>query len=88
MAKLKRAITARSDIISHDELLRVVGDVDESKLLAILALRPTIAEVEEAATWATGSGDMLGKTGHPLTGVVAQVFEILTADDEELPPVR
>lgn len=74
--------------ISRDELIRVAGDVDESTLLAILALRPTIAEVEEAAAWITGSGDVVDRAGHPLTGVIAQIFDILTADEEEPPPIR
>jgi hypothetical protein len=86
MAKPKQP-TSKSPI-SHEELLRIVGDADESKLLAILALRPTIAEVEEAAAWATGSGDVVDRTGHPLMGIVAQIFDILTADEEEPPPIR
>jgi hypothetical protein len=79
---------SRGNSISRDELIRVVGDVDESTLLAILALRPTIAEVEEAAAWTTGSGDVVDRAGHPLTGVIAQIFDILTADEEEPPPIR
>jgi hypothetical protein len=86
MAKLKQS--TRKNLISHEDLLRIVGDVDEDKLLAILALRPTIAEVEEAAAWTIGSGDVVDRAGHPLAGIVAQIFEILTADEEEPPPIR
>ena len=70
----------------HDDLLRIVGDIDERKALDILALSPTVAEIEEAAVWAVGNGDVLAKTGHPLTGISAEIFEILTADEEEEPP--
>ena len=71
---------------THDDLLRIAGDIDERKVLDILALSPTIAEVEEAAIWAEGNGDVLAKTGRPLTGIPAEIFDILTADEEEEPP--
>ena len=35
-----------------DDLLRLVGDVDERKVFDILALRPTVAEIGQAALWA------------------------------------
>jgi hypothetical protein len=63
-----------------DDLLRLVGDVDERKLFDILALRPTVAEIGQAALWA------LAKGGHPLIGTAAEVLDILTADEEEEPP--
>lgn len=75
-----------SAVVSHDDLLRIVGDIDDSKLLAILDLQPTVAEVEEAAIWFTGGGDVLDRSGHPLTGVVASIFEILNSEEEE-PPI-
>ena len=69
-----------------DDLLRLVGDVDERKVFDILALRPTVAEIEQAALWAAGDGDVLAKRGHSLTGTAAEVLDILTADQEEEPP--
>jgi hypothetical protein len=63
-----------------DDLLRLVGDVDERKVFDILALRPTAAEIGQAALWA------LAKGGHPLIGTAAEVLDILTADEEEEPP--
>ena len=72
----------------HDDLLRIVGEIDERKALDILALSPTVAEIEEAAVWATGNGDVLAKTGHPLTGISAEILEILTSDEEEEEPTK
>lgn len=69
-----------------DDLLRLVGGADERKVLAILALHPTISEIEQAALWATGDGDVLAKAGHPLSGTAAEVLDILIADEEEEPP--
>ena len=73
--------------ITRHDLLRVIGDIDERKVIDILVLNPTVAEVEQAALWAAGDGDILAKGRHPLSGTAAQVLEILTADeDEEEPP--
>jgi hypothetical protein len=71
---------------TRDDLLRLVGDVDEHKLLDILALHPTVAEIEEVTLWASGDGDVLAKGGHPLSGVAAQILDILNVDEEEEPP--
>jgi len=68
------------------DLLRLVGDVDERKIIDILALHPTIAEIEEASLFAAGNGDILARGGHPLSGIAAEVLEILTAGEEEEEP--
>ena len=77
---------ARRAAATRENVVRITGDVDEHKVLDILALNPTVEEVEEAALWATGDGDILGRTGRPLAGIVADIYEILTADEEEPPP--
>jgi hypothetical protein len=74
--------------VTQEDLARLVGDLDERKTLDILALKPTVAELEEAAIWAEGDGDVLARIGHPLAGVVAQIVDILTADEEEPPAAR
>ena len=51
-----------------------------------MALAPTVAEVEEAAQWAAGTGDALDRAGHTLTGNVAAIVGILMRDQE--PPDR
>ncbi len=71
--------------ISPAELKAILGDIDDAKVIEIIELKPTLAELEEAAVWATGDGDVLAKGGRPLAGTVAAVLEILTADDEEPP---
>jgi hypothetical protein len=68
---------------THADLMRLVGDLDERKALEILALHPTIAEIEQAILWNAGDGDILAKRGHPLTGTAAEVLDILSLEDEE-----
>ena len=74
--------------ITRNDLKSIVGDIDDAKVIEILALKPTLAELEEAAIWTAGDGDALAKSGRPLTGTTAEIVEILTADEEEPPPVH
>jgi putative phosphoribosyl transferase len=66
--------------IDENDLRRIIGDVDETKLPEILALEPSREELEEASLWARGNGDLRAKEGHPLRGKAAAIFDILTAD--------
>jgi hypothetical protein len=83
-----RSSAAPPGVLGSEELKSILGEVDDAKLIEILKLQPTLAELEEAAIWATGNGDILAKGGRPMTGTVAAIVEILTADEEEPPPVR
>jgi hypothetical protein len=60
----------------------ILGHLDESKMLPILALHPTIADVEEAVMWLGGDRDVFG-AGPPLKGIASQIVTILTANEEE-----
>ena len=67
----------------HDDLTRILGEVDDAKIVEILALKPTLQALEEAALWVTGDGDVLAKDGHPLGGIVAAIVDIMISDEEE-----
>jgi hypothetical protein len=71
-----------------DELRAIAGNLDDEKAIDILNLQPTSAELEQAIIWASGDGDLLAKGGHTMTGKVAEIVEILTAEEDEPPPVR
>lgn len=71
--------------VSRGDLTRLLGDIDEAKVIDILRLEPSLADLEEAAIWIAGDGDVLAKSGRPLAGVVASIVDILTADEEEPP---
>jgi hypothetical protein len=83
-----QAADAKAGAISSDELKALVGDIDDDRVIAILKLSPSVAELEQAAIWAAGNGDVLSRSGHPLTGKVAAIVEILTVNEDEPPPVR
>ena len=45
--------------ISEHELKLIVGNVDETKVVDILKLQPTVSELEEAVVWATATATSL-----------------------------
>lgn len=71
--------------VSSDDIKAILGDVDEAALLEIVGLRPTIRDLEEAATWLSGDRDIFG-AGEPLKDVAAEIVAILTANEENGEP--
>jgi hypothetical protein len=82
MQKTHTADATRRGVATSDDVARILGDIDPSKMLSIIALRPTILDVEEASMWLAGDRDVFGP-GLPLQGVPSQIVTILTADEEE-----
>ncbi len=82
MLKLKSAEDPARKRATHDDVESILGDLDETKMLPIMALRPTIADLEEASLWLGGDVDVFGATP-PLKGVASQIVTILTAGEEE-----
>jgi hypothetical protein len=66
--------------VGHDDVVHLVGDLDNTVIIAILGTRATYGEIEEAVRWATGDAEQLGKMGHPLSPAAASVYDILVAD--------
>ena len=68
-----------------EDVARVFGNLDATKVLPILELRPSIADLEEASVWLGGDSDVFGP-GQPIKGVASRIVTILTADEEEEHP--
>jgi hypothetical protein len=73
---------------SPEEIRRLVRTLTDNQVAAVVATGASLAEIEVAAAYAQGQGDMAGRTGRPLEGRSAAVFDILSADDELLEPER
>jgi hypothetical protein len=67
---------------SAADIKRVFGDLDTAIVLDILALNPTLRDIEDAALWLGGDPDIFG-AGKPLKGVAGEIVAILTADEED-----
>jgi hypothetical protein len=74
----------RGALASGDDVKRIFGNLDDAKLLAIMALRPTIVDVQEASLWLAGDADIFG-AGQPLKLVAGDIVAIITSDEEEEP---
>jgi hypothetical protein len=85
----RRKIEAKdTPLVAPDEVRRLVGDVDDATVSEILRLGPTFAELEQALTYAEGEGSLADRAGHPLSGRVAELYDILTADEQSAEPER
>ena len=79
---MSKTLTSALPLATADDIKRIIGDLDEVKLLDILALRPTILDLEEASLSLSGDTDIFG-AGEPLKNVPGDIIAILTADEEE-----
>ncbi len=84
MTKAPTTASDRKPLAAADDLRRILGDLDETKMIDILALRPTVRDVEEASLWLAGDPDIFG-AGRPLKSKAGEIVAILTADEEEEP---
>ena len=71
----------KRDPLSHDTVVRIAGDVSDAKAIAIIACGASLDELEQAVAWASLEDDVMGKERRSLTGIVAELYEILTADE-------
>jgi hypothetical protein len=71
---------------SRDDVVRLFGHIEDEAVAEVLALFPTISELEEAQAWIVGQGDLLARCGHPQTPRVAAILDIV--DDDEDDPLK
>lgn len=67
---------------SHREVERLLGPLDADAVMGILALSPTVLDVERAALHMSGAVDSLPENHQP-HGTVLAIVELLTRDDED-----
>jgi hypothetical protein len=82
---VQQTATTNRQPATRDDVKNILGELDETKMLQIVELRPTVAELEAASIWLGGDPDVF-EPGEPLGGVASQIVTILTADEEQEPP--
>jgi hypothetical protein len=75
---------AEQHLASADDVKLILGELDSAKVLDILALHPTVSDVEQASMWLAGDSDVFGP-GQPLPPVASEIVTILTAEEDEDP---
>jgi hypothetical protein len=77
----KSKLDGEYPLASSADIIRLFGDLDASALSAILVLRPTLAEVEEAALWISNEGEALAGPHQPAS-TSAQILDLVAPEDE------
>ncbi len=70
---------------SRHDVTRLLGDMSDHTMLAILETGVTLGQLEEVAMWLAQEDDVMGEERRPLTGVPAQIFQWLESDEEFQP---
>jgi hypothetical protein len=65
----------------YSEIRHLFGHIDDHRILEIIGLDPTEAELEVAASYFAGMSDVLGEARQPLTGKAAEIYDIVTQDE-------
>jgi hypothetical protein len=81
--KLNSGKAPPSALATAEDLRHFLGDLNDSQVVEILSLEPTIDQIGQTMSWMAGEGDRLSREGRPLEGVVAKIFDILAPGDEE-----
>ena len=68
--------------IDRDYIVHLFGDIEDHKIVEILATQADSEELEEVAMWLAKQSAVMGELRKPLSGVAAKVYEILTGDNE------
>ena len=68
--------------LTAEDVVHMCGDIPDWKVATILKSGANAAELELALAWTYGESDIAGEARLPLTGLAAQVYEILVGDEE------
>jgi hypothetical protein len=68
------------------DVRRVLGHLDDVRVAEILALRPSLTDLEDAAICMAGDRDILAKGGHRVPPTAARIVDLLAQDEEEEQP--
>jgi hypothetical protein len=63
MPKQPSGFRARAPAANRDDVLHILGGIDDAKIIEILALRTSFADLEQEVICAAGGGDVLARSG-------------------------
>lgn len=68
---------------TSEDVVRIFGDIEDEKVVEVLATGATVVELEQAAVWLAQESDVMGAERRALSGNVAQVYAILATETDE-----
>jgi hypothetical protein len=66
--------------VTAADVRHIAGAVADATVAAVLETEPSMEELEVAGSYLRGEGAEVDRSGHPMTGKVAQIYDILGAD--------
>jgi len=69
--------------MTSDDVIAILGPVDNTLVADVIATGATQAELAEAFAWANNDEALMGEGRRLATGRVAALIELLTSDEEE-----
>ncbi len=75
-------MSTSQNLASSDDVRRLFGHLDDHTIASVLALKPTLAQLEEAAARSAGAGDIFGDI-RPAKGVVEEILDLVGMADED-----
>ncbi len=70
-------------MISHADVTRLLGPIDDHKVAAILAMGAGIADLERAAAYLALESDVMGALEKPLSGRAGLIYDLVCRDESE-----
>jgi hypothetical protein len=65
------------------DVRKILGDLDDAKIAEILALKPSLADLEDVAICMAGDHDVLAKSGHHVPATAGRIIELLADEEPE-----
>jgi len=69
--------------MTSDDVIAILGPIDETLVAEVVATGATQAELSEAFAWVNNDEALIGEGRHLPAGRVAALVDLLTADEEE-----
>ncbi|MDX1779878.1 MAG: hypothetical protein R3256_01035 [Thalassovita sp.] len=68
--------------ITHDEVKRLFGDINDHMIVEIMNSGATASELNEVVAHLAQETDVMGELERPLTGRALQIYNLLRRADE------
>ncbi|KAB2943179.1 MAG: hypothetical protein K8F92_06025 [Hyphomicrobium sp.] len=81
MPASRKGDSGEQPLVSGHEIRELAGPVADHTIVAILETGASLSDLEIALIYARGEGDYVDRLGHPLSGRVAQICDILAKDE-------
>ena len=69
---------------TSEDVTRALGALDDLTITQILAAKPSLRDISDAALWHRGDGDLITREHRELTAGAQAVIDILEITEEEL----